>query len=49
MSEINCSVRTSPCMKEWMVQADFPKGANMVKKNEWPVAPPLFKYNDTLH
>ena len=49
MDGINCSVKTSPCMKEWMV-ADFSKEANMVKKkkNECPVATPLFKYNDTL-
>ena len=32
MAEINCSVKTSPCMKKWMVQADFPKEVNMVKK-----------------
>ena len=30
-------------MKEWMAQADPPKEANTVKKNEWPVATPLFK------
>ena len=49
MDEINCSVKTSLCMKEWIAQADFPKGANMVKKNEWSFATPLFKYNDTLN
>ena len=32
MDEINCSVKTSPCMKRWMVQADFSKEVNMVKK-----------------
>ena len=32
MDEIKCSVTTSPCMKEWMVQADFPKEVNLVKK-----------------
>ena len=46
----NCSVKTSPYIKEWMVLVDPPKGANMVKKkNEWQVATPLFKYSDTLH
>ena len=45
----NCSVKTSLYIKEWMVQADNTKGANMVKKkNEWPVVTPLFKYNHTL-
>ena len=48
MDGINCSVKTSPYMKEWMVQTDFPKEANTVEKNECPVASPLFKYNDTL-
>ena len=47
MDEINSSVKTWPCMKEWIVQADFPKESNMVKKIEWPVATPLVKYNDT--
>ena len=28
----NCSVKTSLYIKEWMVQADNTKGANMVKK-----------------
>ena len=28
----NCSVKTSPYIKEWMVLVDPPKGANMVKK-----------------
>ena len=31
-----------------MAQADPPKEASKLKKNEWPVATPLFKYNDTL-
>ena len=34
-------------MKEWIAQADIPKEANMVKKNELPVVTPLFKYNNT--
>ena len=36
-------------MKGWMVQADPPKEANALKKkNEWPVATPLFKYSNNL-
>ena len=35
-------------MKEWMAPADPPKDASTVKKNEWPVASPLLKANDTL-
>ena len=30
-------------MKELMALADPPKEASTVKKNEWPVASPLFK------
>ena len=30
-------------MNEWMAQGDPPKEVNVVKKNEWPVATPLFK------
>ena len=36
-------LKKSPYVKEWMVQADPPKEANAVKKNEWLVATPLFK------
>ena len=46
MDGINCSVKTSPCMKEWMV-ADFSKGANMVKKKKMNVRLPLLSSNIT--
>ena len=36
-------LKKSLYMKEWMAQADPPKEANTVKKNEWLVATPLFK------
>ena len=32
MGGSNCSVKKSPCMKEWMAQADLPKEAKTVKK-----------------
>ena len=35
-------------MKELMALADPPKEASTVKKNEWPVASPLFKADEAL-
>ena len=35
-------------MIKWMAQTDPPRNASKIQKNEWPVATPLFKQNDTL-
>ena len=41
--EAAAPLKKSLYMKEWIAQADLPKEANTVKKNEWLVATPLFK------
>ena len=47
MRGCNCSGKKSPSMKKWMAQGN-PQKKSVRSKNEWLVATPLFKLNDTL-